>query len=139
MALVSVIVPVYNTAKYVSRCLDSILGQTLGDMEIICVDDGSTDSSPAILREYAKKDSRLRVITKENQGLVAARKTGVKEASGKYIGYVECVALPGAAAMDTVLPVVVGATHERITIYSFTSGVLLSLAVPVAVSGIIAL
>ena len=57
----------------------------------------------------------------------------------KYIGYVECVALPGAAAMDTVLPVVVGATHERITIYSFTSGVLLSLAVPVAVSGIIAL
>jgi uncharacterized membrane protein YbjE (DUF340 family) len=57
----------------------------------------------------------------------------------KYIGYVECVALPGAAAMDTVLPVVVGATHERITIYSFASGVLLSLAVPVAVSGIIAL
>lgn len=89
MALVSVIVPVYNTEKYVSRCLDSILGQTLGDMEIICVDDGSTDSSPAILREYAKKDSRLRVITKENQGLVAARKTGVKEASGKYIGYVD--------------------------------------------------
>ena len=65
MALVSVIVPVYNTEKYVSRCLDSILGQTLGDMEIICVDDGSTDSSPAILREYAKKDSRLRVITKK--------------------------------------------------------------------------
>lgn len=57
----------------------------------------------------------------------------------KYIGYVECVALPGAAAMDTVLPVVVGATHERITIYSFTSGVLLSLAVPVLVSGITAL
>lgn len=59
--------------------------------------------------------------------------------AAKYIGYVECVALPGAAAMDTVLPVVVGATHERITIYSFTSGVILSLAVPLLVSAIIAL
>ena len=57
----------------------------------------------------------------------------------RYIGYVECAALPGAAAMDTVLPVVVGATHERITIYSFTSGVVLSLAVPILVPAIVAL
>ena len=57
----------------------------------------------------------------------------------RYVGYVECAALPGAAAMDTVLPVVVGATHERITIYSFTSGVVLSLAVPILVPAIIAL
>lgn len=57
----------------------------------------------------------------------------------RYVGYVECAALPGAAAMDTVLPVVVGATHERITIYSFTSGVVLSLAVPVLVPAIVAL
>ena len=57
----------------------------------------------------------------------------------RHIGYVECAALPGAAAMDTVLPVVVGATHERITIYSFTSGVVLSLAVPILVPAIVAL
>ena len=57
----------------------------------------------------------------------------------KYIGYVECASLPGAAAMDTVLPVVVGATHERVTIYSFTSGVILSLAVPILVPAIVAL
>ena len=57
----------------------------------------------------------------------------------RHIGFVECVALPGAAAMDTVLPVVIGATHERITIYSFTSGVVLSLAVPLLVSAIVAL
>ena len=86
MVLLSVIVPIYNSKDYLSRCLDSILKQTLKDMEIICVDDGSTDSSPAILQEYAKKDPRIRVITKKNQGLVAARKTGVKEAAGKYIG-----------------------------------------------------
>ena len=89
MVLLSVIVPIYNSKDYLSRCLDSILKQTLEDMEIICVDDGSTDSSPAILQEYAKKDPRIRVITKKNQGLVAARKTGVKEAAGKYIGYVD--------------------------------------------------
>ena len=89
MVLLSVIVPIYNSKDYLSRCLDSILKQTLEDMEIIFVDDGSTDSSPAILQEYAKKDPRIRVITKKNQGLVAARKTGVKEAAGKYIGYVD--------------------------------------------------
>ena len=59
MALISVIVPVYNTEKYLRRCLDSILCQTLQDMEIICVDDGSTDSCPDILREYAGKVSKL--------------------------------------------------------------------------------
>lgn len=89
MALVSVIVPVYNTEKYLARCLDSILAQTLKDIEIICVDDGSTDSSPDILREYAAKDERICLIHKENGGLVSARKAGVQAASGQYIGYVD--------------------------------------------------
>ncbi len=89
MALLSVIVPVYNTENYLSRCLDSIINQTLRDMEIICVDDGSTDSSPVILQRYAEKDSRIHIIRKENGGLVSARKAGIRKAKGRYIGYVD--------------------------------------------------
>lgn len=89
MVLVSVIVPVYNTEKYLACCLDSVLAQTLKEIEIICVDDGSTDSSLDILREYAAKDKRIRLLHKENGGLVSARKAGVQAASGQYIGYVD--------------------------------------------------
>ncbi|MCI8672346.1 MAG: glycosyltransferase [Lachnospiraceae bacterium] len=89
MALLSVIVPVYNMEKYLSRCLDSIINQTLHSMEIICVDDGSTDSSPAILEHYAKVDKRIHIIKKKNGGLVSARKAGVRAAGGIYIGYVD--------------------------------------------------
>ncbi len=89
MPELSIIVPVYNTEKYLPRCLDSIIGQSLKDIEIICIDDGSTDSSPVILQNYAKKDSRIHIIRKPNGGLVSARKAGVREAKGKYIGYVD--------------------------------------------------
>lgn len=87
--IVSVIVPVYNTEVYLRQCLDSILFQTVRDIEVICVDDGSTDGSPQILDVYAATDSRVKVIHKENGGLVSARKTGLKAATGKYIGYVD--------------------------------------------------
>lgn len=87
--MISLIVPVYNTADFLRQCLDSILGQTLRDIEVVCVDDGSTDSSADILEEYASSDSRIRVIHKENGGLVSARKAGIKEAAGEYIGYVD--------------------------------------------------
>ena len=86
---VSVIVPVYNTERYLAKCLDSIIAQTMRDIEIICVDDGSTDSSLEILTAYAGKDARIRVIHKENGGLVSARKAGIKAARGTYIGYVD--------------------------------------------------
>lgn len=89
MAEVSVIIPVYNTETYLGRCLDSVLGQSLEDIEIICVDDGSTDKSPLILDAYAAKDARVKVIHKENAGLVSARKTGLMAADGKYIGFVD--------------------------------------------------
>lgn len=89
MVQLSIIVPVYNTEKYLSKCLYSIIGQTMQDIEIICVDDGSTDSSPHILKDYADKDKRIRVIHQENGGLVSARKAGVKAANGIYIGYVD--------------------------------------------------
>lgn len=69
MPKVSIIVPVYNTEKYLAQCLDSIINQSLKDIEILCVDDGSTDSSPEILKEYAKKDSRIRIIQKPNARL----------------------------------------------------------------------
>ncbi len=87
--LVSIIVPVYNVEQYLSACLDSILAQTLKDLEVICVDDGSTDKSPAILDDYAKKDSRVRVIHKENRGYGHSMNVGIDAAFGEYIGIVE--------------------------------------------------
>lgn len=89
MPKVSVIVPVCNVEQYLPACLDSILAQTLNDMEIICVDDGSTDQSPAILDEYAKKEDRLRVIHKENRGYGHSMNVGIDASSGEYIGIVE--------------------------------------------------
>lgn len=86
---ISVIIPVYNTQLYVGRCLDSILKQTFKNIEIICVNDGSTDDSLAILNSYAEKDSRIIVIKKENGGVSQARNTGIEAASGKYITFVD--------------------------------------------------
>lgn len=85
----TVIIPVYNTEKYLKQCLDSVLAQSFQDMEIICIDDGSTDGSSSILTEYAGRDFRVRLIHKENGGLVSVRKLGVAEAKGKYIGFVD--------------------------------------------------
>lgn len=87
--MLSIIVPVYNVEKYLSQCIKSILYQTFTDIEIILVDDGSTDKSGNICDAYAAKDPRVKVIHQENKGLVNARKTGLKAASGKYIGYVD--------------------------------------------------
>ena len=87
--ILTIIIPVYNTEKYLKRCIDSVISQELQDIEIICIDDGSTDNSPVILDEYAKKDSRIKVIHKTNGGLVSVRKLGVAEAGGKYIGFVD--------------------------------------------------
>ena len=89
MVKVSVIVPVYNVEKYLKRCLDSLVNQTLSDIEIICVNDGSTDGSAQILEEYAKKDNRIKIITQVNSGLSEARNAGIKAANGEYIGLVD--------------------------------------------------
>jgi glycosyltransferase involved in cell wall biosynthesis len=83
--LVSIVVPVYNAEKYLERCMDSLLCQTLHNIEILCVNDGSTDSSGAILNKYAKNDSRITVFNQENQGPGAARNTALDNAKGKYI------------------------------------------------------
>lgn len=81
---VSIIVPVYNTEKYLHRCLDSILAQTFSDFELLLVDDGSPDRSGEICDEYAKKDSRIRVFHQENKGVAAARQVGMDNACGEY-------------------------------------------------------
>ena len=86
---ISVVVPVYNVEKYVNRCVQSICNQTYNDLEIIIVDDGSTDSSPSICERYAYKDSRIHIIHKQNGGLVSARKAGVEEANGDYVLFVD--------------------------------------------------
>ncbi len=86
---VSVVVPVYNTEKYLRQCLDSLVHQTLRDIEIILVNDGSTDGSLAIAREYAERHHNVLVISQDNQGLSAARNAGMARASGEYIGFLD--------------------------------------------------
>ena len=89
MAIVSVITPIYNVERYLPECLDSLLSQTLEDIEFICVNDGSTDGSGEILRSYAARDPRIIVIEKENSGYGASMNVGLDAASGEYIGIVE--------------------------------------------------
>ena len=87
--LISVIVPVYNVETYLNECVDSILRQTYKNLEIILVDDGSTDNSGAICDEYAKKDSRIKVFHKENGGASTARNYGIDQANGEFLGFVD--------------------------------------------------
>ena len=91
MPKVSVIIPVFNTEKYLRKCLNSVCNQTLKDIEIICVNDSSTDDSLEILKEYAAKDERIKLINFiENKGAAAARNAGIDIARGEYIGFVDC-------------------------------------------------
>lgn len=89
MPRLSVIVPVYNTEKYLRECIDSILAQTFTDFELILVDDGSTDKSGEVCNAYSQLDSRVRVIHQKNSGVTAARKQGVEIAEGEYISFVD--------------------------------------------------
>ncbi len=89
MPKVSIIVPVYNVERYLRQCLDSLVNQTYQNIEIICVDDGSTDASSEILTEYALKNSKVRVIRQENSGLSVARNVGFSFATGEYVMYVD--------------------------------------------------
>lgn len=87
--MISIIVPVYNSEKYIDRCLDSILNQTYKDLEIVLVNDGSNDQSLKILENYALRDTRIKVVNQENKGVAAARNTGLDNATGDYILYVD--------------------------------------------------
>lgn len=89
--VVSLVIPVYNSARYLRQCLDSVTGQTYQNLEIICINDGSADDSLAILKEYAAGDNRIRIFSKENEGkgAASARNLGLKNASGEYIQFID--------------------------------------------------
>ena len=89
MVKVSVIIPVYNVEKYLGECLESIIDQSLEDIEIVCVNDGSTDNSLSILESYAELDNRIKIISQENHGLAAARNTGLKNINGDYVYFID--------------------------------------------------
>lgn len=86
---ISVIIPVYNTSAYLNQCLDSVLKQDFDDYEIICVNDGSTDNSLEILREYEKKSSKIKIINQVNSGVATTRNTGLKNASGDFLAFLD--------------------------------------------------
>lgn len=86
---VSVIVPIYNVERYLSRCMDSLLNQTMQEIEIILVDDGSPDSCPSMCDEYAQNDNRIRVVHKRNAGLGLARNSGLEIAQGEYVAFID--------------------------------------------------
>ena len=89
MIKISVIIPIYNMEEYLPQCLDSIVSQTLREIEILCIDDGSTDGSEEVLKLYCNRDSRIRVIKQNNQGVSCARNLGIEEASGKYVIFMD--------------------------------------------------
>lgn len=86
---ISVIIPVYNVEKYLAQCLDSVINQTYKNLEIVCVNDGSTDGSLQILEQYAKRDNRIKIISQKNAGLNGARNTGLRNATGMYITFLD--------------------------------------------------
>ena len=103
MPKISILVAVYNSAAYLPQCLDSLLGQTLHDIEVLCVDDASTDNSLAILRDYAERDTRVKVFAlKENKGQAHARNIGLSHATGEYIGFVDSDDWLGPNALEAV-------------------------------------
>lgn len=89
MTKISIVIPVYNVEKYLKRCLDSVLNQSFADWEAICVDDGSTDDSAAILADFTHKDKRFKVITQKNQGIAVARNNGLKTMTGQYVTFLD--------------------------------------------------
>lgn len=135
--MLSIIIPVYNVDLYLTRCLDSVLAQTFQDFEIICIDDASTDDSYRILREYAEKDSRIRILRNEqNKGLSYTRNTGLEHAQGEYVYFLDsddaitpdCIAKISGVAEDTDADIVVFGAIEKegekqISVYTFPNEV----------------
>lgn len=106
---VSIIVPVYNTAKYLHAALDSVMKQTYGNWELLLIDDGSTDGSAAICDEYAAADSRVRVIHTENHGVSCARNTGLEKATGEWISFLDSDDEMESTAIEKLLENAAGA------------------------------
>ena len=116
--LVSVIIPVHNTKKYLVECLNSVCTQTYSKIEIIAVDDGSTDESGNILREYARKDDRIRIITQENKGLSAARNAGLECSSGEYVLFLDSDDWLDRETCDTAIQMMID-TKSDVILWSY--------------------
>jgi glycosyltransferase involved in cell wall biosynthesis len=102
MYKISIIITVYNVEKYLNKCLDSVICQTFKDIEVLCIDDGSTDNSLNILREYEKKDGRIKVFTQKNSGLSTVRNIGLQNAKGEYVWFINAGDLIEANAMQII-------------------------------------
>ena len=107
MPKISIIIPVYKVEEYLPACLDSVLAQTFTDWEAICVNDGSPDNCGTILAEYAQKDSRIKVITQDNQGVSVARNKAMENATGEYICFLD--------SDDELAPTFFQKMHQAIT------------------------
>ena len=103
--LISVIIPIYNTEQYLKECLDSVCSQSYKDIEIICINDGSTDNSEEIMRDYAKKDSRIKILSQHNQGISISRNNGIERAQGEYIFFLD--------SDDTIEPNAIETLYKR--------------------------
>lgn len=105
MPKLSVIIPVFNVAEFLPACLDSVVGQAFSDMEVLCIDDGSSDASPSILDRYAASDSRIRVFHRDNSGLSAARNAGMEIASGEYLLFLDSDDALAPGALETIVKI----------------------------------
>lgn len=117
-SLVSIIVPIYNAKKYIRDCVESLLSQTYHNLEIILVDDGSTDGSEKLVNDYAKSDKRIKVVHQKNMGLSDARNTGLKHATGKYVTFVDSDDRIEPDMIESLLNALID-SHAEIAICSF--------------------
>ena len=118
--LVSIIIPVYNAGQYLQKCIDSLVGQTYQNLEILCVNDGSTDNSLQILQDYARRDSRIHLINKENAGVSQARNDALKKAAGDYVMFVDADDWVDAETCEAVVACAV-LEHADIVMWSYCS------------------
>ena len=117
--LVSVIIPIYNTSEFLGQCLDSVVNQTLKEIEIICIDDGSSDNSTEIVKKYQEKDSRIILLSQENKGAGAARNLGIKYAKGKYIHFLDSDDWLNVAAYEKTCKVM-EVTNADVCVFLYT-------------------
>lgn len=118
--LITVIIPVYNAEKYLRRGLDSLLAQTCGNWDAVCIDDGSTDGSAAVLEEYACRDSRFRVLRQENSGVSVARNRGIQEARGEWVAFLDADDWLSEDLIEALLP---HTRREKVDIIGFEAEV----------------
>lgn len=103
---VSVIIPVYNAEQYLAQCLDGVVNQTLGELEIILVNDGSTDGSQRLMRKYQKRDARIQIVDQENQGPAMARNAGLRLAKGEYLAFLDADDFFAPEMLETLLSLI---------------------------------